>query len=106
MRNRFGFSRGTTLSALTVATAAVALGLATPPVALAAPCPKAVVLEGPGALRDPIARRLEASGVAVGAEGVCRSVRVRLSSKSSAASGFDVHVEDRFGRTSHRTVSD
>lgn len=80
------------------------LRLPAPVVALATPCEKAVVLEGPRSLRQPIARRLEASGIAVNATGTCDAVRVQLS--SSSPSEFDLHVEDRFGRTSHRTVSD
>jgi hypothetical protein len=90
-----------------VGVATIALRLAAPAVTFASPCAKAVVLEGPGSLKEPIARRLEALGVAVGAEGTCRPVRVRLSSSASpSASGFDLLVEDRFGRTSQRTVSD
>src|SRR5450432_719370 len=90
-----------------VGVATIALRLAAPAVTFASPCAKAVVLEGPGSWKEPIARRLEALGVAVGAEGTCRPVRVRLSSSASpSASGFDLLVEDRFGRTSQRTVSD
>jgi hypothetical protein len=90
-----------------VGVATLALRLAAPAVTFASPCAKAVVLEGPGSLKEPIARRLEALGVAVGADGACRSVHVRLSSSTSpSASGVDLLVEDRFGRTSHRTVSD
>jgi hypothetical protein len=103
MRIRYGGRRNLTV----VGVVTIALGLAAPAVAVASPCAKAVVLEGPGSLREPIARRLEASGVAVGAAGSCPAVRVRLSSSTSAsASGFDLLVEDRFGRTSHRKVSD
>jgi hypothetical protein len=103
MRIQYGSRKRVTV----VGVAAIALRLAAPAVAFAAPCAKAVVLEGPGSLKEPIARRLAALGVAVGAEGTCRPVRVRLSSSASpSASGFDLLVEDRFGRTSHRTVSD
>lgn len=103
MRMRHGVRRNLTV----VGVAAIAFLLAPPAVAFASPCAKAVVLEGPGSLKEPIARRLEALGVAVGAQGTCRSVRVRLSSSTvPSASGFELLVEDRFGRTSHRTVSD
>jgi hypothetical protein len=102
MRIRHGGRRSLTV----VSVVTIAFRLAAPAVAVASPCAKAVVLEGPGSLREPIARRLEASGVAVG-DGTCPAVRVRLSSStSSSASGFDLLVEDRFGRTSHRQVSD
>jgi hypothetical protein len=90
-----------------VGMATIALRLSSPAFAFASPCQNAVVLEGPESLKEPIASRLEANGVAISTEGTCRAVRVRLSSSTSpSTSGFDLHVEDRFGRTSHRTVSD
>jgi hypothetical protein len=103
MRIRYGGRRNLTV----VSVATIALRLAAPTVTLAAPCEKAVVLEGPASLKEPIARRLKATGVTMVEEGTCRGLRVRLSSSPSpSASGFDLLVEDRFGRTSHRTVSD
>ncbi|MDB4980550.1 MAG: hypothetical protein JWM82_1302 [Myxococcales bacterium] len=103
MAFRCGASRNLTV----VGAAAIALQLAEPAVAFASPCEKAVVLEGPGALIETVARRLEANGVSVRAEGTCRSVRVQLSPpQPPGAAGLDLFVEDRFGRTSHRTVSD
>jgi hypothetical protein len=61
MRIRHGGRRNLTV----VGVVTIALRLAAPAVAVASPCEKAVVLEGPGSLREPIARRLEASVVAV-----------------------------------------
>jgi hypothetical protein len=75
--------------------------------ARAEPCTATTTLAGPSALTRAIARGLEAHGVSVGRPGTCAAHRVDARvTPTSSSRGLKLHIEDGFGRTSERVLSD
>ena len=70
------------------------------------PCTATTTLDGPSALTTPIARGLEGNGITVGRQGTCPGHSVRATVAPATARAFTLHIEDGFGRTSDRALSD
>jgi hypothetical protein len=75
-------------------------------VAPAEPCVASTTLDGPSTLVAPIARGLEAHGVLVGSAGTCPGRAVRATVTAASTKGFKLHIEDGYGRTSDRQLSE
>jgi hypothetical protein len=92
-------------AALVVAGATVIAGVAP---ARAVPCAATASLEGPTEVTREVAAALRAHGVVVGDPGACageRAVKATFTQAGSAR-GYKLHIEDGFGRTSDRVVTD
>jgi hypothetical protein len=77
-------------------------------VANAIPCPATASVEGPAKVTREVASTLRSHGIAVGQPGACagqRAVKVRLTPDGTAG-GYKLHIEDSFGRTSDRVVTE
>jgi hypothetical protein len=76
-------------------------------VTIAEPCTATTTLEGPAALTAPIARGLKSHGVTLGSTGTCPGHTVRATvAPSSSPRSFKLHIEDSYGRTSDRLLSE
>jgi len=79
---------------------------ALPAVALTDPCVTAATLVGPSELIAPIARGLKSHGVVVDGSGTCPGHLVRATVTAAATKGFKLHIEDGYGRSSDRQLSE